>query len=307
MRYSDIYKGNTMDYLLLQNLSGLWAENCGIAILNPGWIHRKRNIDTSVLILGHQGEVKIQEEEKCYNIKPHSFCILSEGNNHWGAEKIKEKARYYWIHFKTSEKPQIVSEKEAHNILQNDEIAQSRLKNSLLLPRNMDLPDTKIIREAFHELLYEQDNRLFTYQKYQYNVKLMLIDLNLMVFDIIRGKRNKGDNKSLVNKIIQLIYENLTDSNFSVKQLADRLCYNPDYLNRHFKSIMKISLIEYIIDKRIEYSLVPLIDSEETITVIAENSGFSSYRNYIQQFKQRKLATPSEYRNRHRMIHITNK
>lgn len=296
-----------MEYLLIQNLSELWAENCGVAILNPGWIHRKRNIDTSVLILGHQGEVKIQEEKECFSIKPHSYCILSEGHEHWGVEKINEKARYYWIHFKTSEKPQIISEKEALMILKNDEIAQSRLNNSLLIPRYMDLPDTKIIREAFHELLYEQENRLFTYQKYQYNVKLMLINLNKIIFDIVRGNPNKGDNNSLVNKTIQLIYENLTDCNFSVKQLADKLCYNPDYLNRHFKSIMKKSLIEYIVDKRIEYSLVSLIDSDETISVIAGNSGFTSYRNYIQQFKQRKLATPSEYRNRHRIIHITNK
>jgi len=295
-----------MEFVFLPKLSELRAANCGIAILNPGWIHRRRNINTSVFILGHQGKVEIQEESEVFSIKPSSFCLLSEGRDHWGTERIQEKARYYWLHFKTKEKPQFLSEKEALIIINNKEIARSRLNDALLLPRYMDMINTNVIRETFHELLYEQENRSFTEQKYQATVKLMLISLNEMVIDIINNSQKNEDNKSLVNKIIQLVYENHTDPEFSVKSLADILCYNPDYLNRHFKSLMKRSLIEYIIDKRIEHSLVALIDSDEIISNIAEDSGFSSYRNFIHQFKLRKDITPSEYRNNHRMIHITN-
>lgn len=295
-----------MEFVFIPSLSELQAENCGIAILSPGWIHRKRNISTSVFILGHQGKVEIQEESEVFCIKPSSFCLLSEGRNHWGTEQIKEKARYYWIHFKTIGIPQFISEKEALTIINNKEIAKSRLSDALLLPRYMNMINTNMIREQFHALLYEQENSSFTKEKYQATVKLMLISLNEMVIDIINNSQKNEDNKSLVNKIIQLVYENLTSPDFSVKTLADSLCYNPDYLNRHFKSLMKRSLIEYIIDKRIEHSLVALIDSDKTISTIAEDSGFSSYRDFIHQFKLRKDMTPSNYRNYHRMIHITN-
>lgn len=295
-----------MEFVFFPNLSELQAENCGIAILSPGWIHRRRNISTSVFILGHQGTVNIQEESEVFTIKPSSICLLSEGKNHWGTERIREKARYYWIHFTTKEKPQFLSEKEALIIINNKEIAKARLNNALLLPRYMDMVNTNILRETFHALLYEQENGSFTEQKYQATVKLMLISLNEMVIDLINNSQKNEDNKSLVNTIIQLIYEHLTDPEFSVKELADMLCYNPDYLNRHFKTLMKRSLIEYIVDKRIEHSLVALIDSNETISSIAEDSGFSSYRNFIHQFKLRKDLTPSAYRNYHRMMHITN-
>ncbi|MDA3958283.1 AraC family transcriptional regulator [Oceanispirochaeta sp.] len=296
-----------MEFVLLPELSRLYAENCGLAILPPGWIHRKRNIDTSVLILGYQGEVMMSEESSPINIKPSTFCILSEGKNHCGIEKLKEKAKYYWIHFKTASPPQFMSEKEATIILNSKEITKARLNDSLLLPRQLNLQNSNVIREAFHELLYEQQNKSFTDQKYQANAKLMMIKLNEMVFEIYNTNSKDMDNKSIVNKIIHMIYENLTDPNFSVKGLADQMCYNPDYLNRHFKRIMKRSMIEYIIDKRIEYSLVGLIDSDHSLSVIARNSGFSSYRNFIRQFKLRKNVIPSEYRNRHRMMHITNK
>ncbi len=294
-----------MEYVFLPNLSKLRAANCGIAILCPGWIHSRRNINTSVFILGHQGEVGIQEESEVFTIKPSSFCLLSEGRNHWGTERILDKARYYWIHFKTKGKPQFLSEKEALIIINNKEIARSRLNDALLLPRYMDRINTNVIRETFHELFYEQENRSFTEEKYQATVKLMLISLNEMVIDLLNNSKKNGTNKSLVNKIIQLVYENRTDPEFSVKSLADTLCYNPDYLNRYFKALMKRSLVEYIIDKRIEHSLVVLIDSDETISNIAEGSGFSSYRNFIHQFKLRKDITPSEYRNCHRTVHIS--
>jgi len=297
-----------MEYLFISDLSEFYAENCGIAILSPGWIHSRRNIDTSVLILGHQGEVSLRQENQPIQISSSRYCFLSEGRDHWGTEKLCDKARYYWIHFKSAHPPQIIPEKEARLILTSKEIARTRLKNGLLFPQQGSLENSHVIREAFHELLYVQQNGSFTDQKYQSLVRLMMIQLNEMVMEKYHS-RESGEHqkrKSLVNKIIQLIYENLTDRNFSVKSLADIMCYNPDYLNRHFKIIMKRSLIEYIIDKRVDYSLVQLIDSNLSLSAIAQNSGFSSYRNYIRQFKLRKDMIPSEYRNRHRMMHITN-
>jgi len=296
-----------MKFILIPDISAIHAENCGTAILSPGWIHNKRNLDTSVFILGHQGSVKLKEENNTLTIEPKSYCILSEGKNHWGKDPLNDKARYYWIHFKSSSPPQEIPPKEALIILNNREIARTRLSDSLLLPINMELHNDKVLREMFHELLYLQQNPSFTVSKYQAQVKLMLITLNEMVFEHFSHRDHQMKNTSLVHNIIQKIYENLSDCNFSVKQLADQMCYNPDYLNRHFKKIMKRSLIEYIIDIRIEHSLTELIDSNKTQDTIARDSGFSTYRNYIRQFKLRKNMTPSEYRTRHRMMHITNK
>ena len=193
-----------MEFVFIPNLSELQAENCGIAILSPGWIHKKRNLSTSVLILGHQGKVSIQEESEMYCIQPSSFCLLSEGRNHWGAEELQEKARYYWIHFKTKEAPQFLSEKEALLIINNPEIARSRLHDALLLPRYMDTINTNVVRELFHALLYEQENKCFTEQKYQATVKLLLISLNETVMDII--KEQSHSRKQMIPTTTEMSY-----------------------------------------------------------------------------------------------------
>lgn len=295
-----------MNFILIPNLSDLYAENCGLAILSPGWKHIKRKIDTSVLILGYKGEVELQSDSTFITISPGTICILPEGTIHKGVKQIESSAQYYWIHFKSTSPPEVLSKKEALSILNNREIAKTRLNNALLLPQNLTLKKSTRIREAFYELLYEQQKECFTDQKYQIYAKLMLINLNEIIFSHFDDHPINTAKISLENRIIQLIYENMTDSNFSVKVLADKMCYNPDYLNRHFKAIMKRSLIEYIIDKRIEHSLIELIDSNNTLSTVAANSGFPTYRNYIRQFKLRKNMIPSEFRNRYRLMHINN-
>lgn len=296
-----------MNFVLFPNLSELWSENCGIAILPPGWKHNKRKIDTSVIILGHHGEVKITEENDVLSVRPSTLCVLTEGKTHWGTETIQENARYYWIHIKSQPPPQILSENEGRIILENEEVTKARLADALLLPCQYDLGNSTVMREAFHELLYEQQKPAFTFNKYQAMVRLMLINLNQMIYHDFYKQSMGTNSSSLVNSIIEQIYGNLTNPNFSVKLLADSIGYNPDYLNRHFKSIVKKSLVEFLVDKRIELSTVKMIDSNDSITAIAMESGFSSYRNFIHQFKLRKEATPSEFRARLRMMHITNK
>jgi len=46
----------------LYSLPDTRADNCGNAILNPGWSHPERLLPSSVLILGRKGRVLIDDE-----------------------------------------------------------------------------------------------------------------------------------------------------------------------------------------------------------------------------------------------------
>ena len=295
-----------MKYILFPNLTAVHAENSGIAILNPGWKHPKRKLDTSVLILGKKLSVDIQEESQRLSIEPGKLTILTAGLTHKGTKKIKEPSSYYWIHFKCSDPPQLLSEFDANLILNNREVALARLSNSILLPQEFYLNQTNPIKEAFHELLYEQENLSFTRSKYQLIFKLMMIRINEIVLAEHVRKIEIPKNHSVIYSTIQTIYEHLSDSNFSVKLLAEKMKYNPDYLGRLFKSVMKKSISEYIIDQRIALSVTHLTETDDTIASISYKSGFNSTRNFIRQFKSRREMTPSELRTRHRTMHITN-
>jgi len=295
-----------MNYILFPDLTGLHVENCGIAILNPGWKHPKRKLDTSVLILGRKSIIEIGEDSTPLTIEPGKITILTAGKTHRGLNKIKESSSYFWIHFKCTEQPQIISEFDANLIFNNRAVAETLLQNSILIPQEFKPGQTNLPKEDFHELLYEQENPSFTVNKYQMMFKLMLIQINEFVLSVHKSRIEIPKNHSLIYSIIQNVYENLSNCNFSVKVLAEQMQYNPDYLGRLFKSVMKKSIGEYIIDRRIALSVTLLTETDDTISSISRKSGFNSMRNFLRQFKSRKEQTPSELRTRHKIMHITN-
>jgi AraC-type DNA-binding domain-containing proteins len=297
-----------MDYLLISDIESIRSEWCGMAILPPGWKHHRRNMDTTVLILGEQGEIELEEEGVPIKVGEGSFCILSAGRTHQGLNPCAEKIRYFWLHIQTAAPPKKNPEGEALQILSNREIARTRLSNSLLLPASMKLDNPGKLRERFQALLEAQERGSFTPHAFQYLSRLLLIAFNETVIDSFPEPADPGHGEvsGLVGTMIQRIHENLSDQSFSVKGLAYELGYSGDYLNRHFKGIMNRTLKDYILDRRVDLSVRYVTDTDLPIAEIAARAGFSSYRNFIRQFILRKDLQPSEYRRRHRLMHITN-
>ena len=289
------------------HLSELHAENCGIAILNPGWIHPQRTLDTSVLFLGKKATVTIEEDSETLQVKPDGVRLFTAEHTHDGETSINESALYYWMHFKCKESPPVLDEEEAHAILNKKAVIRTRLHNSLMLPKEFCLPDVKMYQEMFHDLLFEQETPLFTNEKFQTLFRLMMLKLNETVISEHAVNEETTKRHSVIYSTIQAIFENLTDGDFSVKKLADMMQYNPDYLGRLFKSVMCKSIEEYLIDQRIQHAVNQLIEGNDTIQKIAWDCGFNSKRNFIRQFLKRKGVTPSELRLRYRMMHITNR
>lgn len=275
-------------------------------MLNPGWIHPERILSSSVLILGKKSTVEISEEDTNLLVKPDSVIVLSAGHRHKGTKPIKIPSSYFWMHFESEQAPLLMKEDAALPIIKDEQRLHAELEDSILLPQQLDLTESKHFLDLFHDLLYEQERPSFTRQKMQLLFRLLLINLNETVISNFHDRKYDSTRYNVVYIAIQRIHENLTDSNFSVKILSDLLNYNPDYLGRVFKKRMGKSISDYIIDQRIKYAVGLLVESNNTIESIAYDSGFNSTRNFIRQFKIRKCETPSELRHRHRTMHITN-
>ena len=294
-----------MAYTLFPGLADLRAENGGAAILHPGWVHPGRNLDTSVLILGWKSRVELEEEGESVAIEPGRLTLLTAGRTHRGVSPLKEPASYYWIHFKCARDPEAMTPEEVRPILGNRSVAAARLSDALLLPREISVADTRAFHQFFHEILFEQEHPSFTGLKYQLMFRMMMVTLNEYVLREHEGLPASASREGLINLMIQTIAERCTDGNFSVKELAADVGYNPDYLCRVFKSVMNASLRDYIIERRIQFAERRLADSQDTVERIAFDSGFTTVRNFIRQFKLHKGMTPSAMRLRHRTMHIT--
>lgn len=85
-----------MDYYLFKNIDKTKSSICGCAMLNPGWCHIKRKLDTeTVLIIGRKNSTLLDDDGKKLEVKPNRMIFLPAGHLHKGLEPIKEAVSYY--------------------------------------------------------------------------------------------------------------------------------------------------------------------------------------------------------------------
>ncbi len=101
--------------------------------------------------------------------------------------------------------------------------------------------------------------------------------------------------QSVVHKICEYIdqhyHENITRTN-----LASNLYLSPDYIARIFKKEMGISLINYLIKKRIEVAKKLLTHTDHPVHLISDKVGYGNYSYFTKIFKKETNFTPMDYR-----------
>lgn len=290
-----------MKYFFIPCIQDIHVDNGGNAILAPGWIHPQRLISSSVLILGQKGTVKILVEDFPLIIQPGTVAILPAHHYHRGMEPLEKPASYLWMHFTVSSNIQIMKEKDFQEIIEQHSLRD--LENGILLPFYFSLPEPEPFYELFHELLYEQECPSYICAKFQLLFQLFLIRLT-EVFLSTHSIYQTMQTSSTVYEIIKIISTSLTDPNLSIKYVAHTMKLNPDYLGRRFKSVMKISMGDFILRKRIQLVKKQLEETRTPIAVIAQQCGFGSFRQFLRQFKHQTGMTPSQYRRIVQTMHM---
>ena len=238
------------------DFASVHADNCGCAILSPGWTHPRRQLDSSVLIIGVRGRVPIMNgkdgHETEYVIESGTVVILPAGNIHYGSCAITEPAMYYWFHFTLAGAPNIVPQTDVDAMLDDDTFSSRNLAGTAILPLNFRLGDAAPFYQYFRELLFEQENPSYTKQKFQILFQILVIRLTeTMIAE--RHPEHSGINKSsIAYSIVTWMSEHLTDPNLSTKIIAAAIGLNPDYAGRRFRHVMGLSIGDYMLKKRLE-------------------------------------------------------
>jgi AraC-like DNA-binding protein len=293
-----------MRYFLIPRIEDVHADNCGCAVLSPGWTHPRRNLPSSVLIVGCRGRVLIRCLEETFVIKPGAAAILPAGIFHEGAEELKDRATYFWFHFTLPDAPVLLEEAEAGAILLDPIVAKQRIDEGALLPLCFSVNNPESIFQSFHELLFEQENPSYTCTRLQLMFRNLLISLTDSVLASRRQTGDRGSRSSAAFLIVTYLAEHMTDSNLSIKSAADAIGLNPDYAGRRFRETMGISVGDYILKKRMELAMRHLQESMDTVDRIAVQCGYSSTRHFLRQFRIEKGMTPTEARQRYRTMHV---
>lgn len=293
-----------MLYLLCPLQPAPKADNGGYAILPPGWSHPCRRLESSVIILGRKGTVLLTEENEPVEIKPNRLILLTAGKLHYGKQPIEHQASYYWFHFTLPNPPVFLSEVDIATILRNPYVTSQRLAEAAILPQQLDLRSSELLISQFRELLHEQEQPCYTRWRLQLLFHNLLISITEETIKAYRTPTDIASGSSLVYEIIAEVTSNFVNPNLSVKSIAASLNHNPDYIGRQFRTVMGLSIGEYILQQRMKLAEKYLQDSHETIAGIAEKCGFASVRHFLRQFKKEWGITPSELRKKYSSIHI---
>jgi len=102
-----------------------------------------------------------------------------------------------------------------------------------------------------------------------------------------------------VERIAIYIGQNYRDT-IEASDIGEAVGLHPDYANAIFKKAFGTTLSEYIIEERVSHAQRKLITTDENISSIAFECGFSSISWFNACFKQMNGCTPREYRNQNR-------
>ncbi len=113
----------------------------------------------------------------------------------------------------------------------------------------------------------------------------------------IEGSQDFGTpDQQFLAKLNELIKENLDNSEFKVENLAKELSISRVQLYRKVKSIMGLSVSDYITNYKLEKAKALLKTSSLTVSEIAYKCGFSSPSYFSTSFKNQYDTTPANYR-----------
>jgi YesN/AraC family two-component response regulator len=109
--------------------------------------------------------------------------------------------------------------------------------------------------------------------------------------------RNCGIEDAFVSDVQMYIQKNYSNINLNVTSIADEFLVHPNYLSKLFKKQMKMNMLTYVNNVRINEAKRLLSGTNYSLEEICKKTGFGSYRTFIRVFHQIVSISPSRYRN----------
>ena len=106
----------------------------------------------------------------------------------------------------------------------------------------------------------------------------------------------------VVQRVITYIHQHYAEG-LSIKEFCARNNLNAAYIGNLFKKETGMFFNNYLMQYRICRSISLLCDTEQKISEIAENIGFSSVNYFISSFKKQLGISPNQYRSRQNDMH----
>jgi LacI family transcriptional regulator len=102
-------------------------------------------------------------------------------------------------------------------------------------------------------------------------------------------------NDKYISTILKYIHQNV-NKKLTIDQFIHLVPLSRRLLEKHFKQEIGAPIYTYIMNLRIEKFAHRILETDSSIMEIADEIGYSDYKNIARQFKRIKGCTPSEYK-----------
>jgi AraC-like DNA-binding protein len=283
-----------MKYLICENEDQLVHVSSGQLLSEDGFIHKRRNLDTFVILICTKGKLYIAQDDRRYVLEENQYIILLAGHEHFGYKESDDALSYYWCHFKI--------QNDKYNIIQNDELSllfdietEKHFSRYYVVPEHGDISTTGRVILIFRQLLDLARKDCYSDMLPNYALSFLVMEIS-QEFIESHFQRNKKELNPKIEKIIEWIRINY-NRRITMGEISKIFSYNPDYLSTAFRKYAGIPLIKYINIVRITNAKKLLLDTAAGIKEIAWQTGFEDEKTFMKRFKQLEGVTPSTYRN----------
>lgn len=105
----------------------------------------------------------------------------------------------------------------------------------------------------------------------------------------------KKDETDRMSSVYEYILKNYRKKIY-LNDLANLLCMTPTSFSRYFTSTNNKGFAKFISELRVTYACKLLIETDLSIALVSERSGFKTLSNFNKQFKEEMKKKPSDYK-----------
>ncbi|MFD2144012.1 helix-turn-helix domain-containing protein [Mucilaginibacter antarcticus] len=105
----------------------------------------------------------------------------------------------------------------------------------------------------------------------------------------------RKDQTDRMSSVYEYILKNYRKK-IHLNELADLLCMTPSSFSRYFATVNNKGFAKFISELRIKHACKLLTETDLSVAVISEKSGFKTLSNFNKQFKDEMKKKPSDYK-----------
>lgn len=254
----------------------LYVLRTGHYVYEPGYVRERAAFDSFLLMFVRSGSVSgsTAEKEKAFNAFEGQFVLIDCYERY--SYSISERTEMMWLHFDG------ISAREYFKYIVNRLGTVFSIKDSTYVLNRMErIFDVLASGSRFSEVTMAQK-----------------------VFDILTGlasfasePKEKERSHHVIEDVVAYISQHLNEQ-LSVPDLAEHSYMSEYHFIRTFKRETGYTPHAYIMDSRMNVAKFLLANSDEPISAIVEECGFSSLSVFGAVFKKNTGYSASEYRER---------